>query len=164
MMSTNTIVTGCFWGVELAFQREIGVLNTEVGYANGNKVDVGYREVCEGKSGHAEVVKVWYDNEPGRFMQLLKLWESRHDVTSLNKQGNDRGTQYRSAVFYRTEEQKEAIMKWKEQVNTKYGGKVVTDIAEVRTYCAAEDAHQQYLQKRGQSAKKGASEKIRCYG
>lgn len=140
------------------------MLNTEVGYANGNKVQVGYREVCEGKSGHVEVVKVWYDDMPDRLMELMKVWESRHDVTSLNKQGNDRGTQYRSAVFYKNEAQKEMIMKWKEEVNAKYGGKIVTDIANVKTYCKAEDAHQQYLQKRGQSAKKGATENIRCYG
>lgn len=155
---------GCFWGIELAFQREVGVLRTEVGYANGNKVDVGYNEVCTGRSGHAEVVKVWYDDEPGRLLQLLKLWEGRHDVTSLNKQGNDLGTQYRSAVFYNNDVQKDVIMKWKDEANTRHRGEIVTDIDTVKTYCPAEDSHQQYLQKRGQSAKKGATERIRCYG
>lgn len=155
---------GCFWGVELAFQRENGVTRTEVGYANGKSERVTYETVCTGQSGHAEVVKVWYRRDVTSFQRLLELWESRHDVTSKNRQGNDVGTQYRSAVFYVDDQQKEALAKWGAEANARYGGRVVADIVPLRNYCAAEAYHQRYLERRGQSAAKGATAHIRCYG
>lgn len=158
-----TFGAGCFWGVELAFQRVAGVLETEVGYAGGKSKKTDYKAVCGGQTGHAEVVKVVYDPKVVGFEKLLEVWEERHDPTSLNKQGNDRGTQYRSALFYSTEEQKEKAMKWKEDRMAK-GKNIVTEICELKNYSAAEDYHQHYLEKKGQSAEKGASSKIRCYG
>lgn len=155
---------GCFWGVELAFQRERGVVRTEVGYANGATAQVSYQAVCTGRTGHAEVVKVWYRPAEVSFERLLELWESRHDVTSKNKQGNDRGTQYRSALFYTDDEQKMTALKWRKDANERLGGRVVADIGPVTTYCAAEDVHQRYLERRGQSAAKDAKSTIRCYG
>lgn len=163
-----TFGAGCFWGVELAFQRVPGVTKTEVGYSNGKFSPVSYDAVCTGASGHAEVVRVFYNPAEVAVEDLLKLWEQRHDVTSLNKQGNDRGTQYRSAIFYPSqdgEEQKAAALAWKAAAEGKMGmKKVVTEIAEESGYNAAEEFHQQYLERKGQDASKGATSHIRCYG
>jgi peptide-methionine (S)-S-oxide reductase len=159
-----TFGAGCFWGVELAFQRQPGVYKTEVGYSNGSFTPVAYRQICSGSTGHAEVVRVWYRPEEVNFKDLLALWESRHDPTSLNKQGNDRGTQYRSAIFYTDDEQRDAAFAWKDDAGKRLGKTIVTEIAPESGYVAAEEYHQRYLENRGQSAAKGASDKIRCYG
>lgn len=155
---------GCFWGVELAFQRVDGVLQTEVGYSNGMSDRLTYEEVCSGDTDAAEVVKVTYDSDVVSFRKLLDVWESRHDPTSLNKQGNDEGTQYRSALYVTDADQKEEVLAWKEEAEQRLGSDIVTDIAEVNNYCPAEEYHQRYLEKKGQNAAKGASERIRCYG
>lgn len=155
---------GCFWGVELAFQRVMGVTRTEVGYSNGKSDRVTYEDVCAGDSGAAEVVRVTYDPTVVPLEKLLEMWGGRHDPTSLNQQGNDVGTQYRSALFYAEEAQKDIFEKWVADTETKLGAKVVTDVAEVNNYCEAEEYHQRYLEKKGQSAAKGDTEDIRCYG
>ncbi len=156
---------GCFWGVELAFQRIRGVVRTEVGYANGKTDSVTYQQVCSGTTEHAEVVKVWFRPAEVSFEHLIAVWEKRHDVTSKNRQGNDRGTQYRSALYFTNEAQKKAAEKWMVEAKQRYGSRTVhTDISTVNNYCAAEDYHQQYLEKGGQSATKGSTEKIFCYG
>lgn len=155
---------GCFWGVELAFQRVEGVLSTEVGYSNGKMAPLTYEAVCTGATGAAEVVRIKFDEDKVSLGALLAVWESRHDVTSLNKQGNDVGTQYRSALFYFDEGQRDAIDKWRREAGTRLGKEVVTEIAAVDKYCAAEEYHQRYLEKKGQSAAKGATTRIRCYG
>lgn len=159
-----TFGAGCFWGVELAFQRHPGVLRTEVGYSNGKMSPVSYEAVCTGRTGHAEVVRVWYNPSEVSYRGLIDLWESRHDITTKDRQGNDRGPQYRSAIFYHSDAQKEEALKWLEEVKAKKNKPVVTDVAPVSGYSAAEGYHQQYLEKRGQSAKKGATARIRCYG
>lgn len=155
---------GCFWGVELAFQRVNGVVSTEVGYSNGKIPRVTYDAVCSGLTGSAEVVKVSYDPNVVTLGELLKVWESRHDPTSLNKQGNDMGTQYRSAVYYANQAQADEIAKWNVDASQRLGRPVVTEIAPVKNYCEAEEYHQRYLEKKGQSAEKGATTPIRCYG
>jgi peptide-methionine (S)-S-oxide reductase len=158
-----TFGAGCFWGVELAFQRVVGVTRTEVGYANGQFTPVAYNAVCTGRTGHAEVVRVWYRPDEVSAAALIAVWEGRHDVTSMNKQGNDRGTQYRSALLWSDADGRAAAEAWnKERVSS--GVKVVTQVAEEEGYSPAEAYHQRYLEKKGQSAEKGGSSKIRCYG
>lgn len=159
-----TLGAGCFWGVELAFQRLPGVLKTEVGYSNGRTPTVTYDAVCTGLSGHAEVVRVWFDPDVLGLNELLAVWEERHDVTSLNKQGNDVGTQYRSAIFTHNDKQAEVVEAWRKAASEKLSKPIASDISPVTNYCTAEDYHQQYLEKKGQSAAKGAQAKIRCYG
>ena len=155
---------GCFWGVELAFQRVVGVVDTEVGYSNGKFGNVSYEAVCSGMTGSAEVVLVTYNEGQVSLTQLLEVWESRHDPTSLNKQGNDTGTQYRSGVYFYDEDQMLEINKWSADASRRLSKPVVSEIARVQNYCKAEGYHQQYLERKGQSAKKGAHTKIRCYG
>lgn len=164
--STKEIVfgAGCFWGVELAFQRVVGVVQTEVGYSNGHLSRVTYEAVCTGQTGSAEVVRVTYDPSAVSLTELLKIWESRHDPTSMNKQGNDVGTQYRSAVYFYDEEQAAEIAKWKADAESRLQKSIVTDIKPVNNYCPAEGYHQRYLEKKGQNAAKGATARIRCYG
>eukprot|EP00177_Eucheuma_denticulatum_P000761 GFKZ01001373.1.p1 GENE.GFKZ01001373.1~~GFKZ01001373.1.p1 ORF type:complete len:659 (+),score=88.98 GFKZ01001373.1:86-2062(+) len=164
--ATKEIVfgAGCFWGVELAFQRVMGVVKTEVGYTNGRIPRVTYDAVCSGLTGSAEVVRVTYDPAVVSLAELLKLWESRHDPTSLNKQGNDVGTQYRSGVYYNDDEQAAEIEAWKKDADSRLKKAVVSEIAPVSNYCTAEEYHQQYLEKKGQSAAKGDTTRIRCYG
>lgn len=158
-----TFGAGCFWGVELAFQRQEGVLRSEVGFSNGKFSPVSYDAVCTGRSGHAEVVRVWYDPAEVDLSTLIALWEDRHDVTSLNKQGNDRGTQYRSALFWSDDAGKDAATAWHSS-KLAAGVKVVTDVAEEAGYSAAEPYHQKYLERGGQDASKGSTKRIRCYG
>lgn len=159
-----TIGAGCFWGVELEFQRVNGVLSTEVGYSNGKTGNLSYDAVCSGITGAAEVVRVTYDENVVSLKEILTIWEGRHDVTSLNQQGNDVGSQYRSAVFYTEEAQRDIIYGWSKGASDNYSGDIVTDIAEVDKYTRAEDYHQQYLEKKGQSSEKGETARIRCYG
>jgi peptide-methionine (S)-S-oxide reductase len=159
-----TFGAGCFWGLELAFQRQIGVFKTEVGYSNGSPTPVTYQAVCTGRTGHAEVVRVWYRPEEVSLKDLLALWEGRHDPTSKDKQGNDRGTQYRSAIFYHNDQQRDAALAWKADASSRLPGKIVTDIAPESGYCPAEEFHQHYLENGGQSSAKGDVSKIRCYG
>ncbi|PXF45646.1 hypothetical protein BWQ96_04550 [Gracilariopsis chorda] len=155
---------GCFWGVELAFQRVAGVISTEVGYSNGKMERITYDAICTGATGAAEVVRVLYDPSVVYVGDLLRVWESRHDPTSLNKQGNDTGTQYRSAIYYNDEDQAEEIRQWIAEAATRHSKEIVTDIAPVKNYCAAEEYHQRYLEKKGQDAQKGSTAYIRCYG
>jgi peptide-methionine (S)-S-oxide reductase len=159
-----TFGAGCFWGVELAFQRAPGVVRTEVGFSNGDFTPVSYNAVCTGRTGHNEVVRVWFDSRATSLSALLALWESRHDVTSVNKQGNDRGTQYRSGVYFHGEEQERIILEWKEAAAARLSKPIVSEIASEAGYCPAEDYHQRYLEKGGQDASKSAASQIRCYG
>lgn len=155
---------GCFWGVELAFQRVVGVMSTEVGYSNGKFSPVTYDAVCSGHTGAAEVVRVKYDENTVSLRELLDVWASRHDPTSLNKQGNDVGTQYRSAIYYFDDAQADMVRHWMDGAKQQFSGDLVTDVAVVNNYCPAEQYHQRYLEKKGQSAAKGDTKRIRCYG
>jgi methionine-S-sulfoxide reductase len=156
---------GCFWGVELAFQRVPGVLKTQVGYTQGVTKDPTYEEVCSGASGHAEAVLVEYQPERVSIGELLTVFWDIHDPTTPNRQGNDAGTQYRSGIYCSTEEQKAAAISSREQEQQKYGNlPIVTEILMASKWYPAEEYHQQYLEKGGQCSLTGDLTPIRCYG
>eukprot|EP00850_Spirogloea_muscicola_P007607 SM000039S14437 [mRNA] locus=s39:142817:144657:- [translate_table: standard] len=164
-----TFGAGCFWGVELAFQRVPGVVKTEVGYAGGKTDQPRYEEVCGGRTGHAEVVRVQYNPQELGYDQLLSVLWKRHDPTQLNRQGNDVGTQYRSAVYFYSPEQEKILHESIAKEEARIGRKIVTEVKPAPKFYPAESYHQQYLEKggrigRGQSAAKGCSDPIRCYG
>jgi methionine-S-sulfoxide reductase len=159
-----TFAAGCFWGLELAFQRVPGVIQTEVGYTQGNKKNPTYEEVCSGSTGHTEAVQVRYDPHMVSYTDLLTVFWDRLDPTTKNRQGNDVGTQYRSGIYYHNEEQKKAIFASKEKEQLKYDKPIVTEIASASEWYPAEAYHQQYLSKGGQCSLKGDLTPIRCYG
>ena len=146
-----TFGAGCFWGVEEEFRKLHGVISTKVGYLGGNKDNPSYEEICSDETGHAEVVEVTFDREKINYEQLLNLFWNIHNPTQLNRQGVDVGTQYRSAIFYHSEEQKEKAISSKNNLEkeNKYSRPIVTEISQVKTFWEAEDYHQQYLTKRG---------------
>ncbi len=144
---------GCFWGVEAAFRQVPGVLETSVGYSGGRTDSPTYRDVCSGTTGHAEAVEVVYDPERVTYEQLLDVFWENHDPTTLNRQGPDVGSQYRSAVFYLDPEQEAAARASKERLegSGRFRRPIVTEITPATAYHRAEDYHQQYLEKRGQA-------------
>jgi peptide-methionine (S)-S-oxide reductase len=146
-----TFGAGCFWGVEAAFRQLEGVMNTRVGYTGGHTENPSYEDVCSHTTGHAEVVEVTYDDEQLSYDDLLEVFWGKHDPTQLNRQGWDIGDQYRSVVFFHDEEQQEAALRSKAEEQTHYSQPVVTQIEPAQTFYEAEDYHQQYLEKRGQS-------------
>ncbi|KAB5532252.1 hypothetical protein DKX38_018922 [Salix brachista] len=160
---------GCFWGVELALQRVPGVTKTEVGYTQGLLHNPSYEDICTGTTMHSEVVRVQYDPKEGSFEALLDAFWARHDPTTLNRQGNDVGTQYRSGIYYYTPEQEKAAKESMEQQQKLSNRKIVTEILPAKKFYRAEEYHQQYLAKGGrfgfkQSTEKGCNDPIRCYG
>ncbi len=153
-MATATFAAGCFWGVEAGFQRVAGITATEVAYAGGGMENPSYEDVCTGRTGHAEVVRLEFDPDIVSYEALLEvLWDS-HDPTTMNRQGPDRGTQYRSAIFYHDQAQRHAAEASKAalQASGRFPAPVVTVIEPADNYYAAEDYHQKYLEKRGQAA------------
>ena len=148
-METGIFAAGCFWKPDLEFEKLEGVKKTEVGYCGGNNPNTTYENVCTGKTNHAEVVKVYYDENIISYKELLNFFLKIHDPTTLNRQGPDIGTQYRSEIFYTKEEQKVIAEKVIEEANEKFKGKVVTKISKESNYCKAEDYHQKYLRKKG---------------
>ncbi|KAK9913959.1 hypothetical protein M0R45_037758 [Rubus argutus] len=160
---------GCFWGVELAFQRVPGVTKTEVGYSQGLLHNPSYEDVCTGTTSHSEVVRVQYDPKDCSFEALLDLFWSRHDPTTLNRQGGDVGTQYRSGIYFYTPEQEKAARESLEKHQKVVNRPIVTEILPAKKFYRAEEYHQQYLAKGGrfgfrQSTEKGCNDPIRCYG
>ena len=139
---------GCFWSPEIKFSKLEGIIKTEVGYCGGHNVQTSYREVCSGTTNHAEVVKLDFDPKIITYEQILKYFFEFHDPTTLNSQGPDFGTQYRSEIFYLNDEQKNIAKKIIDKENIRLSGKVVTKISQVKNYCAAEEYHQRYLEKR----------------
>jgi methionine-S-sulfoxide reductase len=137
---------GCFWCVEAVFQRMVGVEKVVSGYTGGFIKNPGYKEICTGRTGHAEVVKVYFDKSKTSLEKIFSVFFAVHDPTTLNRQGADEGTQYRSAVFYATEEQKNAALKAVQIVNEsgEYENKVVTEISPLPIFYNAEDYHQNY--------------------
>lgn len=150
-MEKATFGAGCFWGVEAAFRTVKGVLSTTVGYLGGSFKNPTYKDVCSGKTGHAEVVEVEYDPTKVSYEELLGVFWNSHDPTTLNRQGPDVGTQYRSAVFFHSPEQEAAAIASKEKLQScgRYRKPIVTDITPASQFYRAEDYHQQYLEKRG---------------
>ena len=139
---------GCFWGPEIKFSKLDGVIKTEVGYCGGNSSETSYKEVCTGTTNHAEVVKLDFDPNIISYEKILKFFFEIHDPTTLNSQGPDFGTQYRSEIFFLNENQKKIAENIKEKINKKLSGKVVTKISLAKNYCTAEEYHQKYLEKR----------------
>ena len=150
-MEKATFAAGCFWGVEAVFRQIEGVTATRVGYTGGDFKNPTYKDVCSGTTGHAEAVEVEYDPSKVTYEELLKVFWENHDPTTLNRQGPDVGTQYRSAVFFLTPEQQAAAKASKEklQKNGRYKRPIVTEINPALEFYPAEDYHQQYLEKRG---------------
>jgi peptide-methionine (S)-S-oxide reductase len=144
-----TFAAGCFWGVEAAFRRVIGVRATTVGYLGGTMPDPTYRDVCTGKTGHAEVVEVEFDPARVTYDKLLSVFWQIHDPTTLNRQGPDVGTQYRSAIFFHTPEQEAAAQASKAALQARSSRPIVTEITPASQFYPAEEYHQRYLEKRG---------------
>ena len=139
---------GCFWGPEIKFSKLDGVIKTEVGYCGGNSAGTTYEEVCTGSTNHAEVVKLDFDPKIISYEKILEFFFEIHDPTTLNSQGPDFGTQYRSEIFYLNNNQKITAENIINKENERLSGKVVTKLSQVKNYCAAEEYHQRYLEKR----------------
>ena len=146
-MEIAVLALGCFWGPEIKFGKLKGITKTEVGYCGGNSHITTYQEVCTGYTNHAEVVKLEFDPKRISYEEILQYFFDIHDPTTLNAQGPDIGTQYRSEIFYVNEDQKKIAEKIIEKNNKKLSGKVVTRLSLIKNYCKAEDYHQKYLEK-----------------
>jgi peptide-methionine (S)-S-oxide reductase len=151
MTEKATFGAGCFWGVEGAFRQVKGVISTMVGYSGGTLKNPTYKDVCSGRTGHAEVVEVEYDPSQVSYEDLLNVFWENHDPTQMNRQGPDIGAQYRSAIFFHTPEQEAAAKASKEALDHsgQYKRPIVTEITPASEFYRAEDYHQQYLEKRG---------------
>ncbi len=148
-MEKAIFAAGCFWGVEAAFRQVRGVKTTTVGYSGGAQADPTYEQVCSGKTGHAEVVQVEYDPAAVTYEALLEVFWSNHDPTTLNRQGPDVGTQYRSAIYFLDAGQEARAQASKEtkQASVRFGGGIVTEITAAGEFYPAEEYHQQYFEK-----------------
>ena len=185
---------GCFWSVELVFQRVPGVVETEVGYCQGVKKNPSYEEVCSGSTGHTEAVKVTFDSTAIRYEDLLTVFWDVIDPTAVNRQGkyhaaghltyshvppltltltlvsispgNDVGTQYRTGIYFSSEQQRAAAERSRDELQKKLGSAaaVATEVEQARTWYRAEEHHQKYLAKGGQCSRTGDLSPIRCYG
>ena len=146
-MEIAVLALGCFWGPEIKFSKIDGIIKTEVGYCGGNSSITTYKEVCTGNTNHAEVVKLDFDEKTITYEKILKIFFQIHDPTTLNSQGPDFGTQYRSEIFYLNDNQKMIAEKVLNEVNERLSGKVVTKISLLKNYSPAEEYHQKYLEK-----------------
>ena len=151
MISKATFGAGCFWGVEIAFRQIPGVLDALAGYSGGTMPNPTYEDVCSDRTGHAEVVQVTFDPARVSYDRLLDVFFTSHDPTQLNRQGPDVGRQYRSAIFYHSEAQREAAeaAKRKWEASGRWKRPVVTEISPAGPFWKAEEYHQRYLEKRG---------------
>jgi len=147
-MEIAVLALGCFWGPEKKYGQLDGIYRTEVGYCGGNSPKTNYREVCTGTTNHAEAVKLEFDPKVISFEKIIRKFFEFHDPTTLNSQGPDFGTQYRSEIFYLNDEQKKTAQKIIDEENIKLSGRVVTKLSELKNYCTAEEYHQKYLDKR----------------
>ena len=147
-MEIAVLGLGCFWGPEIKFSKLEGVIKTEVGYCGGDSKETTYKEVCVGNTNHAEVVKLDFDPEVISYEKILDFFFVIHDSTTLNSQGPDFGTQYRSEIFYLSDKQKKIAENAIDKMNLKLSGKVVTKSSLLSNYCPAEEYHQRYLEKR----------------
>ena len=152
-MKKATFGAGCFWGVETTFRKVAGVRSAMVGYSGGSFENPSYEDVCSGKTGHAEVVQVEYDPPEVSYEDLLEVFWDCHDPTTVNRQGPDIGTQYRSAIFFHDADQESGAIMSKEKLQSsgRYPSPIVTEITPAEAFYPAEDYHQRYLEKRGLS-------------
>jgi len=146
-MQKCTLALGCFWKPEENFRNKPGIIETEVGYAGGKRQNITYEEVCVGNTGHAEVVKLSFDEKIISFNKILDLFFKMHDPTQKDMQFPDIGTQYRSEIFYENEEQKIEAKKKISEINKIFRGKIQTNISKINNYCKAEEYHQKYIEK-----------------
>lgn len=146
-MKTLTLAGGCFWGVDAYFRQLKGVIDTKSGYANGNKDNPTYTEVCNGIATHAEAVKITYDPNILNLDKLLEHFFKIIDPTTLNKQGNDRGIQYRSGIYFEDELTQNKALEYIEKEQLKYDKPIVVEVEKLKHFYLAEDYHQDYLQK-----------------
>jgi peptide-methionine (S)-S-oxide reductase len=146
-IETATLGGGCFWCIEAVFQEVKGVTAVESGYAGGKTDNPTYKEVCSGTTGHAEVCQIKFDTSVLTFKDILEVFFKTHDPTTLNRQGNDKGTQYRSVIFYHSPEQKELAEKVKKELDASgaFKNPIVTEISPISKYTKAEDYHQNYF-------------------
>ena len=147
-MEIAVLGLGCFWGPEIKFSKLEGVIKTEVGYCGGDSKETTYKEVCTGNTNHAEVVKLDFDPKIISYEKILGFFFEMHDSTTLNSQGPDFGTQYRSEIFYLNDKQKKISENTIEKMNSSLSGKVVTKSSLLKNYCPAEEYHQRYLEKK----------------
>ena len=147
-MEIAVLALGCFWGPEIKFSKIEGIIKTEVGYCGGHSAVTNYKDVCSGTTNHAEVVKLDFDPKIISYEKIIEYFFEIHDPTTLNSQGPDFGTQYRSEIFYLNDNQKKIAEKVLQDVNKRLSGKVVTKISLLKNYCPAEEYHQKYLEKR----------------
>lgn len=150
-METATFAAGCFWGVEAAYRQVAGVTETAAGYMGGMLDKPTYQDVCTGRTGHAEVVQVTFDPDRVSYDQLLEVFWDNHDPTTLNRQGPDIGTQYRSAIFFHSPAQETAALasKQRQDASGRFPRKIVTEVKPAGPFWKAEGYHQRYLEKRG---------------
>ncbi len=150
-MGKATFGAGCFWGVEATFRRVKGVIDAAVGYAGGTLENPTYRDVCTKQTGHAEVVEVTYDPDEVSYDELLDVFWNNHNPTTLNRQGPDVGSQYRSAIFFHTPDQETVAQASLERLDRsdRFRTPIVTEVTPASTFYRAEEYHQQYLEKRG---------------
>ena len=147
-MKTAYFSLGCFWSPQLEFEKIKGVKKAEVGYCGGNDPNTTYEKVCSGSTDHAETVKVEFDEKIVSYEELVRFFFESHDPTQLNRQGPDIGTQYRSEIFYKDEDQKKVAEKIRSEFNEKLKGKIVTNISKEKLYQPAEKYHQYYLKRK----------------
>ena len=146
-MKKCTLALGCFWKPEENFKNKPGIIHTEVGYAGGKNPDVSYEEVCSGNTGHAEVVRLTFDEKKISFKKILDLFFKMHDPTQKDMQLPDIGTQYRSEIFYENDEQKMEADEVLREVNKHFNGNIQTNISKLKNYSKAEEYHQKYIEK-----------------
>ena len=149
-MQKCTLALGCFWKPEENFKNKPGIIETEVGYAGGESANVSYEEVCTGNSGHAEVVKLTFNESKTSFKKILDLFFKMHDPTQKDMQYPDVGTQYRSEIFCETDEQMQEASEILCEFNKKLDNKIQTNISKIKNYCKAEEYHQKYIEKNRQ--------------
>ncbi len=146
-MQKCTLALGCFWKPEENFKNKLGIIETEVGYAGGHNPNTTYEEVCSGNSGHAEVVRITFDETVIPYKKILDLFFKMHDPTQKDMQFPDVGKQYRSEIFYETEKQKMDAKEILNEKNKDFNGKIQTNISKIKNYCKAEEYHQKYIEK-----------------
>lgn len=145
MIDTITLGGGCFWCLEAVYEQVEGVIAVESGYSNGHVKNPSYQQVCGGGTGHAEVVRIRFDASKISLRELLEIFFVIHDPTTLNRQGNDAGTQYRSGIYFHSDEQQRVAREVLEEVNAHSGARVVTELLPEENYSRAEDEHQHYF-------------------
>ncbi len=149
-----TFAAGCFWGIQSAFEKKLGIINTTVGYMGGHTKNPTYKQVCTNTTGHAEVLQITFNPEQITYQELLTIFWDIHDPTQYHRQGPDIGSQYRSAIFYHTPTQKIVAeqSKKQQQQSGKYSKEIVTEITPATNFYPAEDYHQHYFEKQGINA------------